>query len=188
MLTFEPVEHRYAWNGKPVPNVTNVLDAAAVNELGFVNDKVLAFTRARGQAVHAATALDDLGDLDEMSVDSYAAPYLAAWRRFRAETGFVPTAVEQRVYHKLYRYAGTLDREGVLGKEDVLLDLKTGVPSAMTGPQTAAYLAARGGKRKRYAVYLQRDGRYHLVAHNDPNDLAVFLAALTIFNWRARNA
>lgn len=189
-LTFDPIAHVYKVDGRQVPNVTSVLDAAGLNEFGFVGPEVLTFARSRGQAVHAATALDDLGELDEASVDPHAAPYLTAWRRFRRETGFVPTAIEQRVYHVGHRYAGTLDREGVFPqfKSDALLDIKTGAPSATTGPQTAAYLAARGGRRARYAVYLQPDGRYHLHLHKDPNDLAVFLAALTIFNWRNNHA
>lgn len=184
MLTFDPDAHRYAWCGKPVPNVTSVLSVVGMGEFGYVSEDVLRFARDRGRAVHAATALDDMAELDESSVDPIAVPYLDAWRKFRRETGFTPTAIEQKVYHKIYRYAGTLDREGVFGDADVLLDIKTGTPQRSTGPQTAAYLAARGGKRARYAVFLQQNGKYNLVPHKDRNDLAVFLAALTIYNWK----
>lgn len=200
MLTFEPVAHRYFYDGKPVPNVTSVLESAGFYSFGGASPDALRFARERGQAIHTATELDDRDDLDEDALDPQIAPYLAAWRRFRLQCEFVPTAIEERVYHPRLHYAGTLDRRGtmILGgrrgpvRRKVLLDIKHGVPQRATGPQTAAYLhtlpPVERRAHSRFAVYLQADSRYNLIPHDDAGDFAVFAAALILHNWKAAHA
>src|SRR5690606_18835965 len=99
-----------------------------------------------GQHVHAACHYDDEGDLDEATVHPDVRPYLEGWRLFRREMGFVPLLLETRVYHPIYRYAGTLDRFGLLEHQSgvyVLVDIKTGDPEAAAAAlQTAAYVEA----------------------------------------------
>lgn len=188
-LTFDAATHRYFWRGQPKPNVTRVLEAAGMLNFGGATEEQLAAARERGTAVHIATELNDRDDLVEESVHESIRPYLAAWRLFRLETGFEPTLIEHRLYSQLYGYAGTMDRAGKWRYElEVPLDIKTGARQKATGPQLAAYSHAwRGGswqRTPRYAVYLQDDGHYDVVAHTATEDLSAFLAALTLWNWK----
>lgn len=195
MLHFDELAHRYYWMGQPVPNVTGVLERAGLYNFGTATREQLEDARELGRAIHKVTELHDRGTLDDASVHPVLVPYLAAWRRFVAETEFEIELIEQRVYNTIYRYAGTLDRAGHMrlpawrgqAKSRALLDIKRGVPQRATGPQTAAYQYCDGSTWRgcqRFAVYLQDDGTYKVEHHNDPNDWSVFLAALSIYNWR----
>ncbi len=185
-LTFEPVEHVYRANGVIVPSVTQILEI--LDECWRVPPDALRRAADLGTAVHLACELDDRDDLDEDTLDPIVAPYLAAWRRFRLETGFAPEMVEQRVFHPSYQYAGTLDRVGTVAGKRSVLDIKSGESWPSHGPQTAAYqqaLLAAGEKTvSRCAVYLRADGTYRLQALTGKSDWAVFLACLTIRKFK----
>lgn len=196
MLTFDPGPHRYAWNGVVVPSVTQALEAAGCYDFGNARPEDLERGRQRGTAVHTMTELYDNNDLDVDDLDEQLVGYLKAWQLFLFERKVTIEAVEQKVYNKTHRYAGTLDRLLIIGNRvhPCLLDIKTGIPQRATGPQTAAYLAClpkAEQKRRRVACYLQADGTYKVVEHDDRSDFDVFLAALhvtrgntTIANWK----
>lgn len=197
-LTFEPIEHVYHYAGERVPSVTQVLDV--IDETWRVDPLVLRAAAERGVAVHRATELDDLGDLDVDDLDPVLLPYLQAWRRFRADMGFTVLHSESRVWHDGMRYAGTLDRVGTMGKLSgrrsaklQLLDIKSGTVWPSHGPQTAAYAEAfqRLTSEKiadRWCVYLRPDGQYRLERQEHPGDWSTFLACLSIRQFRARTA
>ena len=197
-LTFDAMSHVYKWDGRVVPSVTQILAAEGLVEMGGSAEK-LAYARDLGTAVHVACELDAKGDLDEDSVAEVVRPYLAAYRRFCADTDFVPTLVEHRVYHEQLGYAGTSDLLGHIRKRRgrarqwVLPDIKSGFKRRATGPQTAAYwqalpsvarLEAQGCHR--YGLYLRDDGAYDFVLYDDPNDVHVFNAALQLYFWKGR--
>lgn len=186
-LHFDEPTHTYKVGGRVVPSVTQIL-AAVDRDLWRVPTSILEAAAALGSAVHKATELDDLDDLDEESLAAPVAPYLAAWRRFRAETGFAPVTIEERLHNAMYGYCGTLDRVGHLDGQLALLDIKSGVAWPSHGPQTAAYQDAyerQSGKKidLRLVVYLRDDGTYRMVAQRDKTDWSVFLAALTIYKF-----
>lgn len=191
MLTYNPATHEYFWDSQPVPSVTRILQQV-VNYSG-VPAEVLERKRQIGEAVHQAIALDLANDLDEESVVEPWAGYFQGWRRFMRETGFEPALCEHRVYHRQYGYAGTLDICGRLKGKCALLDIKTSAevhPSAAL--QTAAYAAALEDQdhiktNVRYALQLKDDGSYELHLHKGSADFQVFLALLSIYNWRKRN-
>lgn len=193
-LTFDEAAHRYAINGRPVPSVTQVIDW--MSDYGFVKDDVMEHARQLGDAVHSATELYDLDNLDDSSVDPLVRPYLNAWIRFREETGFVPDLIEQLIYSKSRMFAGKLDRTGILrgySIQPILLDIKsTATVMPTCGPQTAGYHqglremgyppAVKG--MQRYTIHLRDDGTYRLQPHKDPNDINIFLCSLSLHNWR----
>lgn len=184
---FDAASHTYRVNGVILPSVTQVI--GWMNNYSGIPAETLAFACERGTAAHEATALDDRGLLDEESVDPEIAGYLAAWRRFRRETGFVPELIEHRVAVP-GMYAGTLDRFGRIGRQYWLVDIKTATTvSRSNGPQTAAYLGALGTRdhTKRGTVQLRQDGTYRLIPHENRNDLSAFLASLTLHNWSKSN-
>lgn len=190
MLTFDPATHTYYWQGVQVPSVTQVL-GSVLRDYDGIPPHILAAAQERGTFVHEACELDDLGELDQDTLDDTLIPYVMAWRKFRADTRFKPESIEARVYHNGYRYAGTLDRFGDAGAQTWLVDIKSGsmVPRS-AGPQTAAYLAALDidpawrKKVKRYVAHLYDNGNYQVVPCNGANDFSVFLACLSIHNWR----
>lgn len=196
-LVVDEANHAYSWEGRRLPSVTQVL--RVLDDFGDVPKDVLDFAAFRGTAVHEATALADRDDLDEESLDPELAGYVAAWRRFREESGFEPLLVEHRVVNLQLGYAGTVDRVGQLGGRMALLDIKSGsrVPRS-AGPQLAGYWEAltwmvehgylerslRLHYRDRYVVHLRPEGRYSLVPMRDPRDRSIFAAALDIWNWK----
>lgn len=188
MLTFDSATHAYAYEGRPVPSVTQVIASAGlIDGSAWMTEE----HRLRGQAVHRACELDDAMALDEETVDSVIAPYLKAWRALRMTVAMVVRGSEERVYHDAYGYAGTLDRRAEIriGRRRVsaVIDLKTGGRQRATGVQLAAYQKAVGQPwTHRYGAYLQDDGRFDLVEYNDPRDFPTFLAALSIHNWKTK--
>ena len=189
MLTFNEDEHKYYWNGVTVPGVTNLL--APLNNFGAVPRDVLAAACFRGTAVHSCCELDDIGELDESTVDAEWLPYLDAWRLFRFEHVAEWELIESRVYHKTLGYAGTPDRFGTVSGLTTVVDIKTSVvvyPSV--GPQLSAYLNALKTmmpdivKVERMTVQLGANGKYKITKHkNDAADWSVFLSFLTIYNY-----
>lgn len=210
VLEFDPVRHAYTLNGLPVPSVTRVI--SPLNEFStFIREGTLAKAAERGTAVHFATELHDQAFLDDLAgaepaptpdtiwrpeEDALPAvrPYLGAWRRFLADTAFEVHEIEARTFSSRHRYAGTIDRLGVLNGQRCVIDIKTtSAIGPQVGIQLAAYQAATNEHRpaaeryrKRFACQLRPDGSYRLEEFRDPADWSVFLALLQLHNWRLR--
>lgn len=190
MLEFDGSTHTYRWDGVVVPSVTQILDSVLREYEGIPPD-VLRAAQERGTYVHEATEWDDLGELDFPALDPVLAPYVLAWRDFRAQFDFRPTWIERQLYSPAYRYAGTCDRIGTAAGKPWLLDIKSGalVPQSV-GPQTAAYYECALAEKlitrhtKRYCVHLRSDGTFRLHRCKNDTDFSVFLSCLNIHNWR----
>jgi len=184
-LAYDDASHTYRVNGVVVLSVTQTLEAAGIIP-PYTGDP---WYGDRGTAVHAATWLDDQGLLDEGTVDPQIAGHLAAWRKFRRESGFVPIGGETPLHHPLHgHYAGTPDR----WDDSLLVDIKTGGEYPWHTLQRAAYrelLKQSGVRIKRdICVYLKNDGRYTTSKDSStPHDLSVFYAAITINRWKERH-
>lgn len=185
-IEFEEDGHVYRVGGVVVPSVTQAL---SVIERGFggVDPEVLERAQRFGSHVHKAIELDNLGTLDEESLDPAIAPYLAQWRRFVAETGFHVEHGEALVYHPRARYAGRADVVGILRGTRWLIDLKSGAVPRTAGPQTAAYAEAyrwTTGKRvTRRAALKLTAASYSAVPYSDPADLSNFLSSLNCYRF-----
>lgn len=180
-LIFDARTHTYMMGGEIVPGVTSVLKPLI--DFSRIPADVLAAKADLGRRIHAATEFDDDGDLDEDSVEPDVAPYLAAYRRFRAESGAVVVANERMVYEPMHRYAGTLDRILQIDRIDWLVDIKSCVTTPMSaGPQTAAYLRALNDPRvqRRAALRLRPDGTYRFEPLTSPDDWSCFYACLAV--------
>lgn len=200
MLEFDEATHTYTLDGARVPSVTQVLDR--LGTYAGIPADVLARKAEIGDAVHYATELHDRDELDAATVPDEIAGYLIAWLKFRDQTGFEPEFIEQRVFSSTFRYAGTCDRigtfsalRGVKPAEYALIDLKcTYRILPAVGAQLAAYRHAWNESanralqvRRRFAVLLKSDGTYRLEECADQSDWSVFVAALTLHNWRERH-
>ena len=122
MLTFEPIEHQYFWDGDPVVNVTRVLEP--FYDFTHINPSTLETARQEGVAIHKMVELEIGNDLDEGSLPDWMRGRLEAWRRFVRDTQFNAILTEQKVYNTMFRYAGTLDLFGRMGNFHALIDIK----------------------------------------------------------------
>jgi hypothetical protein len=195
-LSFDEASHTYRHQGVEVPSVTQVL--RPVMDLSHVPPEVLASASAFGLAVHKACELDDLDQLDEESLADELVPYLSAWRKFCRDYDAEWHGIEERVYHPQLRYAGTLDRRGLVRvdpsrayRNPAIVDIKSGTQLyPAVGPQLAAYhraLDESSVTTKRLAVQLKPDGTYVAKWHDDATDFALFCSLLTLRNWCAKH-
>lgn len=195
MLTFDEARHEYRFNGVVVPGVTSLL--RQLHSFAGVPLDVLDRARDRGKDVHLACQLFDEDDLDEEALqrlDPEVFGYFEGWKRFMRDCEPNWTAIEQPVFHKLLRYAGTPDRFGSLTwaggpVEEAQVDIKTSQQShPVWGIQTAAYNHAAGTPhRLRLTVQLRPDGTYKILPWIDPQDWPVFVSLTTLRTWKERH-
>jgi len=146
----------------------------------------------RGRLIHLATAYYDRNELDESTVDPQIAPYIESYIKFRMNTDFEPTLIEQQLYHPQYFYAGTLDRQGSLNGNQAIIDIKSGVRVDVDELQETAYWElCRSNKipiKKLFDLYLKGNGSMPSLVpvENPKNLLPVFLAALTLTRWKEK--
>lgn len=188
MLTFDEASHTYRWNGEKVASVTQILQDVGLIDYSSLPLSLREMALERGRTVHTVTHWDDEGDLDESSVDPQIVPYLAAWRRFRMDTGFVPELIEHRAYSPEFGYAGTLDRAGRFpGGRKALIDLKNSLVPEFARYQLAAYskLLPESRAWQHIAVELHADETYravHIPASDWVHNWGVFCSALNVYN------
>lgn len=193
MITFNAENHTYLLDGIPIPSVTTILKEVGLIDFSKVPQRILEASQLFGTAVHKACELYDVKNLDEDILDPHLKPYLKGWKKFLKDTAFVITAVEEKVASKKYWYAGRLDRRGYLDKHTVL-DIKTGVDHGVATPiQLIGYENAYNENHKdkikqRISVLLNDKGTYKLEPYTNKGDFSVFVAALTVRNWRNNNA
>lgn len=194
MLTFDEPSHTYCWDGNRVPHVTGVL--APLTDYSMVPPATLELARQKGVAVHKMCEQWAKGELDYGKLPEWMFPVLDWWLQFVNDTGFVFIASERKVFHPMYRYAGTLDFRCLLPKTKLqgegILDVKRSfMAGGAIGLQTAAYGAADDTQAPRSnrinwraALRLREDAPPRLQIYEDRNDFNVFLAALTLHNWK----
>ncbi len=163
-LEYSEASHRYFIDGRELPSVTTILDGAGLIS-SFCKDEIARF---RGSAVHAFCAVDDVAPLDLRKVPVDLRGYVKAWRKFRTDTGFMPTLIEHRVDSVEYGYSGRFDRIGIVPDQSLLclLDIKTAKTGAIASYvrlQLAAYALAHDPLQvfDRRTVSLMPDGRYN---------------------------
>jgi len=115
-LTFDPLTHRYALEGEPLPAVTRVLQRAGLVDFSSIPTSILLAARDRGNAVHQAVHYfnEDALDVDDFqrTFPDYW-PYVSAWITFRRESGFVLATRDQLpALTHIKRYAVRLLKTG----------------------------------------------------------------------------
>lgn len=199
ILTFDRELHEYTLGGARLPSVSEII--APLVDLSLVPEERLAFARDRGTAVHLACHLDDIGRLDEGSVDAEnVAPYLRAYRAWRDECRVKVHCGERPMYSTKHKFAGTPDRlvgldvyrgTGRPLRQSAVVDLK--VVAQMrpaTGVQLAGYaiLADEYERFKvdaRIGLQLFKDGTYRMHRYGD--ETPTFLSLLNLWRWRQKH-
>jgi len=184
--TFRARGHVYTHEGRVVPSVTQVLTLAGLDELAHVPRRCLARAGALGSAVHQACQFLDEDDLDLDSLDPEIVGYVLGWQRFKQEYDFTPIVIERRGISVGERnYGFCLDRIGIVGEHELLVEIKTGEkPLPSWAIQTAAYAEAEEFDGARLTVHVAADGSYTLIPHADQGDFEVWHHALELAWWR----
>jgi hypothetical protein len=184
-VVFEESSHTYRDADGPLHSVSKIC-ASLGDEFKYVKKDVLEYAATRGTHVHSACELFDKGTLDFDSLDEVIKPYVEGYINFIEQSNFEVLYVEKQIVDHVRRFAGRLDRVGKVGNQWYVLDIKTaGSLSPTVGLQLAAYQSCLSPiPYKRVALHLKKDGTYRLVEYPDPNDLAVFYAALLVYKWK----
>lgn len=192
-LRFVEDGHAYFLDGRRVPAVSDILEPYWKAEYFAAGAAVMERARQVGNAIHLAIHLDLTGQLDESSIDPAIAPQFAKWREFKAAAptmGISITASELRTFHAGLGYAGTLDIEGTLHGDPLIVDAKSGsVVSKVARLQTAGYAIARASHRAidfrkyRRAVLQLRPDKWRFVETNDAIDFTAFQSAIALHHF-----
>ena len=122
-LLFFDEGHKYTLDGEELPSVSELCRFLSREIYNDISQFKLDSAAQRGTAVHKATeVLDKYGTVD---VQEDILPYVQAYLKFRKEHEVDWKRIEYAVHHPEERYAGTVDRYGLLDGEEALVDLKT---------------------------------------------------------------
>lgn len=199
-------------SGAIVPRVSSIVRLLDPDCYSMVSDSAMATASRRGTWVHEAidrfhsTGNWSSGDLE---IDRVVAPYMPGYFQFLEDTQAEPLEGEKVVSHRMYGYAGRLDKIYRVRGRLTVLDFKvTAAMPKTVWVQLAAYMEAENDCRRvpswvigskvegrvplitdRAALRLRPDGKYDLRRPPEPfpEDLRVFLAALQIYRWSASN-
>jgi hypothetical protein len=206
MLTFDARDHVYRFDGQKIPSVTQIIKGAGL--MGDFSDALgdaMNAAATRGTFVHKAVELDLDGDLDESSLRPDILESVNVFRTARAELGIKPLRSEFKVFHPVYRYAGTVDLLATIAGTVYVIDLKNGALAEWHRIQTAMYFMGLDGMalhgvtvdgkaglhshlipEARASLYIG-GGKYRIIEHKDRSDFAVAKSAITIYNWKKEN-
>ena len=191
VLTFDEETHTYRLDGIKIPSVTQIIKSVGLMDLTFVKQELLEYKADLGKKVHSTTELYDRNNLDIESLHPVLKGYLSGWIKFREEIKFIPILIETMLAHPAYRYAGRIDRVGMIDNVLVELDIKSGIPHHSYAIQSAGYVEMynfdkpkiKDQIKRRFTIHLAQDGTYKLIEHKDPKDRTIFLSALSIHNY-----
>jgi len=173
------------------PRVSTILSDLGIRSAGtaFMEPK----HRRRGRLVHEACHILGKGmEIDpawferssgegdhDLVAHKDCIPYIDGYRKFMRDaatttewqmSNFFPIRnSELEVTHKLERYVGHIDQ---IGKDEQVLDIKTGSSPPWTKLQTALYDMAYAAGNRRWELTLPGDGDYKLARHADYRDFA----------------
>lgn len=213
MITFDAKHNLYhAIDGHVVPRVSSIVRLLDPDCFAHVSDSAMATASARGTWVHEAIDrfhTEGRWETGDRHVDSVVGEYMPGYYAFLSDTGAEPLEGEKVVSHRLYGYAGRLDRIYRVRGRLTVLDFKvTAAMPKTVWVQLAAYMEAENDCRclarmskpttpqlpteritERAALRLRKDGKYDLRRPPEPfpEDLRVFLALLQILNWKEKN-
>lgn len=171
-VTFDPEKHLYFLDGKRLESVSEILKASGLKQETPPRYDFQWYLD-RGRKVHEALELNDIGFLDENSLDERIRGYVKSWRSLGRK--YHKSEIEMRLHDPTYHYAGTADR--------IDCELKTGSPEPWHLYQVSAYWKILGGG-KFHIVYLKEDGSTPTLKYFDyptlKRALDTFLSALNV--------
>lgn len=189
--------HTYFLDSVQIPGTTRLLSDHGISDFSRVNKRVLEKAQLFGDAVHMTTELYDKGTLCFDTLDKNLKPYLRGWIKFRKDFGFDPEHIEFMDFHPKYKYGFKLDRVGIINKgrhkgKRAIVEIKSCELRPAVGIQMASYQDGWNANNKKTKVTLriavqliENDYRHEI--YKNKLDFQVFLACLTIENWKKIN-
>ena len=181
-LTFREKGHVYMVDGEEVPSVSDLCRFISREVYKDAPPWKMEAAAVRGTAVHAAAqALDASGRCE---IDAEYSSYIMAYRAFLGAHSVSWSLIEKPMYHPEHRYAGTIDRYGLIDGRAALVELKTtyAIMKPLVCAQTNLYrllLIAKGLPVDRlYVLHLKKDGKYRLAPVEINERLAYALITL----------
>ena len=182
MVVFREADHTYWRNGLRYPSVTEILkEEGFMPNAEWINEWYL----DRGTYVHRAIQLYNKGELLEKDLDERLAPYLDAWRQFKANSQIEIIESEKMVYSKVWHYAGRLDIFCKINGGDSISDLKSGVVDAATALQLAGYAKSFENYYgiKRFGLSL-KGGRPSIVPFTNFDDFKIWDCLVSLYHYK----
>jgi len=168
MITFDAKRNLYLDADQVVPRVSSVVRLLDPDAFAMVKDSALAMAAQRGTWVHEAIDrfhTEGRWESNDHHVDSIVGPYIPGYLQFLSDTGAEPLEGEKVVSHRLYRYAGRLDKlYRVRGKLTVLDFKVTAAMPKTVWVQLAAYMEAENDGRRSVALALAHAGQHKKAA------------------------
>jgi len=181
LIEFDAEKHEYKVDGKVKPGVNAVIDGAGLRPPYRGPAKY----GIRGTDVHSICQFYDENRLGNVALCYQG--YLESYKKYLKLYKPFYFAIEQIQYSDKYGYCGTPDRIGFVGKQQAIIDLKSGVPTPYDGIALYGYqlLQDKPEKYMLYDLYLKKDGSLpKFILQNKPIDRNAFMAALTINCWK----
>jgi hypothetical protein len=161
-LTFEEKRHIYKLNGIEIPSVSKVMEPLSSNEYGAVDSTTMKMAAYRGTTVHQAIENYLLFGIEDI-VPEYAG-FFVAFRSWYSKKKPQEINAENRIYHKIMRYGGTVDLTCRIGDKLCCVDFKTSsqIIEKLARVQLEAYSRAFESHGIKFdakiVVHLKKDG------------------------------
>lgn len=197
MLTFNPENHEYRWNGKVVPSVTQIMARVGVRENEEAPFKPVSggfFVKGDvasdfGKYLHTIAEALSLGK--SVKYDPLMKPWVNGIKKFLSDYKDKITVQETETmyYSEMYRYCGTWDLGGLYKYAPLVLDWKSCTTLSKTvDMQTAAYEQLRKEKfgikknHHRFVVQIKEDGYHVHKRYNDRVDFNKFISLVNTYH------
>ena len=181
-LEFTAETHTYTLEGVELPSVTQIVRFLSYDVTATAKSWLRDVAADRGTRIHEYCMLYDFGELPEQ-IDFDCAGYVKAYIAFCRDYKPDWWCIERIAYAERNgtKYAGTVDRVGMIDGEAVIVDIKTG--STKSAVLNAAQLTGYAGfglipAPALYNLYLSKHGVYEYIPRKPNYD--VFDACLTL--------
>lgn len=179
-------EHEYYYGEERVPGVNEIFKGLGLIDTTFMTEE----GAERGKRRHLLLEEYDKGTLD-WNILPEDLHILSGWVEFIEDTGFESTSIELPVYHRLFHFAGTPDRVGVLAEKTWVIDIKTGSRQPWHELQTAMYALAYADTMQtdipeRGTVYLRQAKKkgYRFVPAETEHILDSAVSIIEAYHWQ----
>lgn len=115
-IDFEQEQHLYTLHGFRIPSVTQIMEPLSLMLYNSIPLDVLNEAADRGSRAHEQISNYVKYGVEEPDEDTE--PYFEAFKKFEREYKPAWVESEYRTYHKILRYAGTIDLIGYIEPDD----------------------------------------------------------------------
>lgn len=184
-LLFYDAAHRYELDGEELPSVSEIIRFISREIYGTVGQYTLDHAADRGTKIHKLC--ENLDRYGEVEVPEDLTGYLQAYVKFSKEHTVEWDAIEVANHHPELRYAGRIDRIGLVDGLRAIVDIKSSyvIHKPLVGAQLNLYRMIWEANGcipidRLYTLHLKPDGMYKLI--DIPIDDTVAVACLTLHN------